>query len=263
MRHAVDFCPYPTSQRMKGLMPMPLFRKIIDEAATIPQISQLCITGLGEPLLDPKLVERVRYARECLPGRFMDLYTNGSYLTPARFDALRDAGLSCISVSLNAVRADQRRDVMGLDDFERVCGYIEYGIQHRGMVLLQVKAVVNGDSFNADDSAEFYKRWGALRAGGYGQTVWEGNWAGVNREAGPPRTLNENCHRALGQIYVTWDGRVTPCCFMPDADQVCLGDLKTQTIREIYNASGYVTFREAHDDRRGKDYDYCARCTAI
>jgi len=42
-------------------MSMDLYRKIIDEAATIESIGSLILHGLGEPLLDPNLNERLSY----------------------------------------------------------------------------------------------------------------------------------------------------------------------------------------------------------
>lgn len=244
-------------------MTMDLYKKILDDAATISQIGQVTITGLGEPLLDAKLIDRVIYTRKMMPTAFIDMYTNGSYLTPAKFESLKAAGISCISVSLNATSTKQRQDIMGLDDYEKVCEYIDYAIAHRGDVGILVKAVVNNDSFTGKHGESFQARWGRAGSDGFGQIVWEGNWAGDGRMAGPPRTLNASCARALGQIYVTYDGRVTPCCFMPDANVVCLGDLRTQTIREVYNGEWYADFRSDHNDSKGTKHSFCAACTAI
>jgi len=44
-------------------------------------------------LLDPDLEERVRYTKEKLPDVFTNIYTNGTYLTPERYERLQAAGL--------------------------------------------------------------------------------------------------------------------------------------------------------------------------
>lgn len=256
------FCPYPAAQRWGGTMAMDLYKKILDEASGIDVITQVCITGLGEPTLDRFVVERVRYAREKKPLAVIDLFTNGVYLTPAKFDALRDAGISSIQVSLNAVNQEQHDQIMGLKGkFDVVCSNIDYAVANRGLVNLEVRAVINGDVFTRSDGYDFYDRWGQRGKGGYGALITEGNWAGDNRTV---RKFDpkEACHRALSQIYIMYDGRVTTCCFDPSGAQV-FGDLKKQTLREVYSSRPYLKFREAHNDGRAEEYDICRGCTRI
>jgi radical SAM protein with 4Fe4S-binding SPASM domain len=242
-------------------MSMDLFRKIMDEAATIPQITQICLTGLGEPSLDRHIVARVKYAREKKPHAFIDMFTHGGHMTPVLFDALRDAGLSSMQFSLNSVRAEQRKKIMGLDDFSKACAHIDYALMNKGSMKVEVRAVFDDENFTREDGHAFYARWGVAREGGAGQLINEGNWAGVNRDMRQfdPKAA---CGRALGQIYVLWNGKVTPCCFMPNED-VIWGDLSNQTIREVYNSQPYTIFREAHSDNQADKYPFCASCTRI
>lgn len=269
------FCIYPAVSAdlaRKGVrrnMDLGLYERILDEASTIPEISQVCLTGLGDPLLDRHLEHRVRYARERLPKTFIDIYTQGTWLTPARFDDLKSAGISCVSISLNGVTKEQRKLQMGLDDFDKVCENIEYAISHANgrvpPVMILVKAVFSSDVFTQDDVNEFYRRWGHRDAGGFGSLVVEGNWAGDNRlvaDGRRPFKPNEACHRALGQIYVTAEGKVTPCCFMP-VPTVVFGDLTKQTIREVYSSPEYLKFREAHFADQADKYEFCKNCTRI
>lgn len=256
------FCVYPTAERWGGLMSQDLFRKILDEAAGIDHITQVCITGLGEPTLDSHLVDRVKYAKEKKPDAFIDVFTNGVYLTPKRFEELRDAKLSSIQVSLNAVRQEQHERIMGLKGkFQTVCDNIDYAIANRGSCNVEVRAVINGDEFTREDGFEFYKRWGRRNADGFGALINEGNWAGDNRTIRDFKP-NEACFRALAQIYVTFDGKVTTCCFDPTGKQV-FGDLNKQTLQEIYSSPDYVAFREAHFQDRADEYPICRDCTRI
>jgi len=261
---ACVWCPYPTTKRAKGFMTLALWRKIITEAAVMPERwHELCLTGLGEPLLDPHLDTRIAFARELLPELPIVVYTNGSYLTPGRFERLAAAGLSVLCVSLNAVRAEQRKQIMALEDYDAVLGYIDYAIaMGEPEVKVQVRAVGSPDTFPLQDMDTFYRRWGDARLGGHGLVTIEGNWAGDNRTV-RPFAPNEACHRALGQLYVTWDGRVTPCCFIPDADVVCFGDLRRQSLREVYGSEEYVRFRQDHAADQADKHAFCARCTRI
>jgi len=256
------FCPYPTMKRAKGTMSMELFRKLIDEATTIPLIDHITITGLGEPLLDRFLVERIRYIRAKMPAVLVDLFTNGSLLKPKLIDQLYEAGLSVLYVSLNAVDREKRNAIMALDDYDQVVEAIEYALTDKPKWKVVVKGIVSKDLMETGDNEAFVKLWrGPFSEGGNAFLHLEGNWAGA---VGPPMRLKpkESCHRALGQLMVLQDGRMSLCCFDSEGD-VTLGNLNTQSLREVYNGPLALGIREAHRDGRRGEIPLCAGCTGI
>jgi hypothetical protein len=261
---ACVFCTYPQVAEVRAgkLMPMSLFKRIIDDASTIPQIDTLKLTGLNEPTLDRFLEERLRYCKEKMPHALTQIYTHGAHLIPKRHDALRAAGLDSIIFSLNAVRAEQHERIMGLKGkFALVCRNIDYAIANRGEKHVEVHAVCNGDTFPAQDVVDFLIRWGHADEGGYGLCVYEGNWTGDTRTV-RGFSPNKCCFRAINQIYVMFDGRVSTCCFDPTGKQV-FGDLSKQTIREVYNFDPYLQFRIDHNNDEADKYDICRNCTRI
>ena len=249
---------------------MDLYRRIIDDAASIPQISAIAFSALGEPSLDRFLVERVAYARKARPDWTpFEVYTNGTGMTPAKFDALREAGVDSVTFSINAVNPDQHEKIMGLKGkFGQVVSNAKYATEnHQGKVDVLVKAVRDDDTFTMEDQVRFYLTWGMrLRPDlmpGFGQVVWMCNWAGeIPLVEGREINADSTCDRALQQISVLWDGKVTMCCFDP-LNTFPLGDLSKQTIREVYNTEKYVTFREDHFNSRASKYELCAKCTRV
>lgn len=272
------FCPYSVMQRPKGTMSLALSKKILDEAATIPVVELVTFTGLGETLLDRYLVERVRYARHVLPaGVKIDLYTNGNLLRPHTTDALIEAGLDVLYVSLNATSAEKRQEIMKLNDFDQVVGYTKYAIdafeqraqaeglgdvRHRTRRRVLVKGIASKDLMEVGEHEQFQQAWGGdWDKGGAAYLHLEGNWAGSvgQKMRTQPRAA---CHRALSQIMILWDGRVSLCCF--DAEgAVILGDTNTQTLREIYAGPKALGIREAHVEGRRSELELCRTCTAI
>jgi radical SAM protein with 4Fe4S-binding SPASM domain len=250
-------------------MSMDLYKKIIDDAATIPQINSIAFSALGEPLLDRFLVERVAYARKMRPDWTpFEVYTNGVALTHEKFDALRDAGIDSLTISLNAVSPEQHEKIMGLKGlFGRVVEHAEYARTHAGNVDVLIKAVRDDVNFTVEDQVRFYLTWGMrlrpdLRPG-HGQVVWMCNWAGGvptvdGREIEPDST----CGRALSQLSILCDGKVSLCCYDPLLKHD-LGDLNKQTIREIYNAPWYTQFREDHFNEKASKYEICRGCTRV
>lgn len=258
-------------------MTMAVFQKIVNEAATIPVIEKLTLTGLGETLQDRFLVERIRYARRVLPkGVSIDLYTAGGLLRPKMTDALIDAGLDVLYISLNAVSREKRLEIMKVDDFDQVVSYTRYAIDAfdlraaaEGLPLTNrktrrviVKGIASKDLMEVGEHEQFQEQWqGDWDKGGAAYLHLEGNWAGSVGAKMRTRPRNA-CSRALSQIMVLWTGEVSLCCF--DAEgAVLLGDLRTQTLREIYGGQPALGIREAHMEGRRGELPLCATCTAI
>lgn len=265
------FCPYTKmnetpGSRLKRLMPMDLYKKIIDEAATISRVTHLTITGLGETLLDRHLEERIAYAKDKFrPGTMIDVYTNGSYLTLERGLRLVDAGVEVIYVSLNAVTAEKRKAVMRIDDFDKVVANTHALIDELkardSKTRVVVKAVVSKDLMEAGDTDLFLKEWGGpWDRGGNAYLHQEGNWAGVQWDMRVK--MNKPCGRALDEFMVLSDGRVSACCFDGFGTKI-LGDLNTQSMREVYAGSVALEFRQLHNDGRRQEIPICFNCTGI
>lgn len=253
---ACCFCPYPIMQRAKGLMPMPLFERIIADAATVPLIDRISLVGLGEPTLDRFLVQRIEAVRRSMAAIWLDVVTNGSLLTRKLIDQLIAAGLTQLSISLNAVTREKRRAIMQLDDFDRVVEMCHYAIAAgAGRMKVVVKGLNEKDLMEAGDLAQFAETWGERAF-----LHLEGNWAGSMRKARIP--MAEACHRALSQIMVLWDGRVSLCCFDAEGAEI-LGDLRTQTLREVFNGGRALEIRTAHAEGRRAEIPLCAGCTTI
>jgi len=250
-------------KRKHVTMPLELHRKIVDEAATIPLFDLFTITGLGEPLLDKDLVEKVRYAREKFdPKVCIDVYTNGSFLTVEKAQELADAGLGTLMISLNAVRAVRRREIMGLDDFDRVVKTIREIMEKlKGKMSIVVKGIVTKDLMEGDEQIQFMKKWGGrVEEGGHAFLHLEGNWAGKIYKVRTTQTMP--CSRALGAIMVLADGRVCLCC--QDAEgEVIFGDLNHDTLRNIYQSREYVKLRQAHIEEKRSTLFLCKDCAMI
>lgn len=69
------------------------------------------------------------------------------------------------------------------------------------------------------------------------------------------------CHLLWrGPLYVRYDGLAYPCCYVYDEQPV--GDLKTQSVMDVWNSSAMVRMREAHLKGDFQDYPRCVSCQA-
>ena len=225
-------------------MSMDLFHKIIDEVVTIPEIDMVDFSGIGEPLLDSHIIDRIRYISERSSIR-TQLATNGLLLMPYVHDMLRDAGLYNLNISLNANNPTQHEQITGMKGkFDLVVQNAVHAI--RSGKYTSVSAVIT-DGFTEEDAKAFVDTWG--KSAHYRKEV--------RVDSGPPNPMC--CWRALCEIYVMYDGTVTPCCFDVFGRQR-FGNLNDKTLREIYNGPEYLRFREAHNDNQADRYVVCQRC---
>ena len=107
------FCTYPSMRRQRGRMEDTVFRKILSDAKDLEMfIDRVSLQGLGEPLMDKAIVERVYQAKETFPDAEVSVYTNGTFLTPLMTARLKAAGLSLLVVSLTGSNAAEREAAM-------------------------------------------------------------------------------------------------------------------------------------------------------
>ena len=258
------FCPYPkTMNERAGLILADKYvYKLLDDAAQSDKIKIVIFHGLNEPLLDKRLEDFTRYIKTKRPDITVVIFTNGVFLTPKRFESLKAAGLGSLVVSLNAVSQEQHERIMGLKGkFATVVDNCRYAIAHLDGMDFGVHAVVNDDTFTERDGVEFLRAWGISTMGGHGLCVREGNWAGDNRTTYTFKP-NEWCSRATTSIYVTCEGTVTACCFDPYG-KLDFGNIKEQSLADIYSGEKYVRFRQDHVNDEADKWEICKNCTRI
>jgi radical SAM protein with 4Fe4S-binding SPASM domain len=73
-------------------------------------------------------------------------------------------------------------------------------------------------------------------------------------------SLPDRCARLWFNPVITWDGKVIPCCFDKDAEYV-MGDLNTDSFREIWNGPKYRIFRKSILSGRHM-IEICRNCTS-
>ncbi len=92
-----------------------LFTKIVDQT---PNIKRVVLHGVGEPMLVKDLPRMVQYLKQ--RGVYVLFNTNGTLLTERNGQALIDAGLDELRVSLDAADAGIFQMVRGKDMFDRI-----------------------------------------------------------------------------------------------------------------------------------------------
>jgi Radical SAM superfamily/Iron-sulfur cluster-binding domain len=246
------FCPRDEMHRRQGVMSFELFCKIVDECAALG-ITHVRVHNYGEPFIDRRLVEKVRYAKQ--KGiREVGMISNGSLITEDIARGMIAAGLDAINISVDAsgkevfeaTRVGLKYDKV-IANIERIVRLrAESGRRRPKLILSFVR------QNNSQDEQAFIEHWRGIADKIHVTDLH--NWAGtLNRES----DVTYPCYRPWLTFTVLWDGRVSLCCADFDARTV-LGDVTSSTIQEIWNAEPYRHARRLHLESGGPDI--CRAC---
>jgi radical SAM protein with 4Fe4S-binding SPASM domain len=246
------FCPRDEMHRRQGVMDMDLYKKIVDECAALG-ITHVRVHNYGEPFLDRQLVEKVRYAKSKGIAE-VGMISNGSLITEEIARGMIDAGLDAINISVDASGKEVFEKTRLHLKYDDVIGNIktlarlrkESGRRRPKLILSFVR------QNNSADEQAFIDEWSTVADKVHVTDLH--NWAG---------TLNSHsdvrypCYRLWLTFTVLWDGRVSLCCADFDGRHI-LGDLRTQTIAQIWNSPAYRAVRKQHLDNGGPEI--CRSC---
>jgi MoaA/NifB/PqqE/SkfB family radical SAM enzyme len=246
------FCPRDDMHRRQGVMEMGLYRKIVDECVELG-IEHVRMHNYGEPFIDRQLVDKVRYAKERgIPQ--VGMISNGSLITDQVARGMIEAGLDAINISVDASGREVFESTrIGLK-YDKVIANIERLLAIRAELgRTRPKLIL---SFvrqnNSVEEQTFIEHWQA-RVDKVHITDLH-NWAGtLNTES----DVNFPCYRPWLTFTALWDGRVALCCADFDGKEI-LGDLRSSTIREIWNSEPFLRVRRAHLESGGPDI--CRAC---
>jgi MoaA/NifB/PqqE/SkfB family radical SAM enzyme len=246
------FCPRDDMKRRQGVMEMGLYRKVIDECVALG-IEHVRMHNYGEPFIDRQLVEKVRYAKaRGVPQ--VGMISNGSLITDDVARGMIEAGLDAINISVDASgREIFEKTRIGLK-YDKVIAGIERLLRIRAELgRVRPKMILSFVRQNdSEDERAFIEHWRA-RVDKIHVTDLH-NWAGtLNRQA----DVNYPCYRPWLTFTVLWDGRVALCCADFDGREI-LGDLRTSSIRDVWNGEAYQRVRRLHLESGGPDI--CTAC---
>jgi radical SAM protein with 4Fe4S-binding SPASM domain len=246
------FCPRDEMHRRQGVMDFDLFRKIVDECAALG-ITHVRMHNYGEAFLDRQLVEKVRYAKSHGIAE-VGMISNGSLITEDVARAMIEAGLDAINISVDAAGKEVFERTRVHLDYDTVIGNIrtlarlrqEMGRKRPRLILSFVR------QHDSADERAFIEEWSRVADKVHITDLH--NWAGTLNATSD---VNYPCYRLWLTFTVLWDGRVSLCCADFDGRNV-LGDLRTQTIAQIWNSPAYRAVRRQHLQSGGPEI--CRSC---
>ncbi len=269
-------CPYPYTvhRQERQVMDDALFTKIARECASEPDLQEFVPMAQNEPLLDPKLEARIaEFKSLAAPHQIVEIVTNGSALTPARFLKLVQAGVDLITVSLSAhSEATYNKVMQGLSWPQVMKNLDGLAAADTSKVNLFLRYIHQRD--NQTEFPAFRRHW--LRRG-FNLFAFEmNNRAGTVKDYGSlepvksfffrrlrkvmGRKYFRVCPHAFSIAHVLQNGDV-PLCANDWDNREILGNVKRDRLREIYNSPRLQDIRELMRQGRYEEIGPCRDCS--
>lgn len=234
-----------------------LFRKIISEAKDF-KINQLILSGIGEPLLDPYLIARIKYARSQIKKSKIKIFTNASLLTPKKSRELIYSGLDDLVISFNGFENSYEK-VMRLN-FKQTVKNIKYFLQKRPKKL-HVHLSCMYVTQNAKEINQLIKFW-EDSVDSLAVKVPE-NWAGEKTVKTPfilpYQSKKWPCKGLFDSFNIYWNGSVVLCCRDHEA-QFIVGNVESHSMKEVWLNPGFQKIRQLHLNGQIDKIPICKNC---
>lgn len=258
------FCPMCLRDRIyfpPRDMEFSVFQKIIDEGKDFLEFA--IPYGAGEPLLNPQIFDMVAYCTKM--GVPSGISTNATVLSAEYSRRLIEAGLDSIIFAFDGATPETFETYRRGAKFDQVRGNILTFLQVKKAMKSKIFCIVQAVALkeNLKEIPEIIKMW--QREGIDGVRIKkdevhnEGCAIPGYKSERPP--LRHHCyHLWRGPMYIHYDGTVFPCCYSyPDEP---IGNVKRNTLREIWNSEKIVRMREAHIRGESRNYQVCVNCSA-
>ncbi len=255
-----------------GYIDLDLYRKIVDEAKDFAL--EINLFFRGEPLLHQQMPEILRYGRS--KGVRLHVNTNATILREKQARMLIENGASKVTISFDgpdkATYETMRKGARYETTLENVRRFLQLvqEYRHNGWrtpyTVMQVILPYDPQSPGPDVPKHMKDLFAGLPVDEW-DPIWPHGWAGVMQENGivQAQPYGENyhpCNWLWKSLAIYWDGRVASCCADFSGDQM-IGDVKTQTLREIWNGDAIVRLRTLQVEGRYKEATLCSGCDAL
>jgi radical SAM protein with 4Fe4S-binding SPASM domain len=271
-------CPYPYTVHLqpREVMDDALYTKIVAEAAAEDDFHELVPMVQNEPLLDVKLEERIaEFKRRAKPHQAVEIVTNGTALTPARFKKLVESGLDTLTVSLSAfTEATYNKLIEGLS-WSQMTRNLEAVVASPLVSRVNIFLRYVRQKGNEGEFPLFKKYWkkhgvnvsnyeinnrsGALKGYKDRQPFKSFLFRRARKSMGRV-VFKDACPHAFGIMHVLSNGDV-PLCANDWHNRHVLGNAREGSIREIYNSPRMNEIRSLMEQGRFDEIDACRDCS--
>jgi len=265
---------HPTD-RAKGIMPMDKFTGLID--ALKPHraaVEMFDLFGLGEPLIDPFLAERIRYVKDA-GFRNTSISTNAHLLSDEKARDLLEAGLDTVIFSIDGFSKETHEAVRVRTKYERVVQNCLEMIRQRDAGGYKTRFVVRfvrqpSNAHEWDDYRRFWldvlsldRRDVLIR---YDVHNWSDQIEGkaLNDEDWRDPVIDRDpCHHIYEKLVILANGAVALCFEDILEAQFRFGNAFEDDPIDVFNSARFNKIRKLHGAGKRCNLGICSGCMVL
>jgi len=243
------YCPMSMYNRKQQYMSEELLQKIISQLKEVDYKAGIVLNFFNEPLLDVDLIEKIKYIRKNLPNAYILFNSNGDFLTRELLENFFSVGLNLIIVTLHT---NPEKEYI---DFEKRSEMFNFLNKMNLSEYFDERSEIEGKNITLKISFSRYRQLNILC----------NNWQIYGNDRGGVLTeLSKEvrdmpCKNPFREIYIKYDGTITPCCNIYFNLNPIYGNLNSDSIIDIYFSKNMIEFRKKLFSFSPKT-GYCAFC---
>lgn len=251
------FCAYQYQERATGVMSTALFTKVIDEFSALGGGELGLTPTVGDPLVDPHIVERIRYARSKPNIKTIGMYSNMISLDRIGLDALLTSGIGTIVVSTSGFDEAMYKRVYRSSMYAQMLDNVKRFARANNAAGRPVDFQIDmradrpaAEVFALPDHAGVQDVVGADKIG---IKFRYDSWAGLitadqlqgAMQLRKPKAKPSPCSELYSGPIVYWDGSVGACgCRDVNASELIIGDATRDDLQTIWFGEELRRLRE-------------------
>ncbi len=270
-------CPSGTGEltRQLGFLSVENFREIVDQISDTGFYIQLFFQG--EPYLNKQLGEMVAYAQK--KNVYVSVSTNGNLITPKNIDKLIENVPDKIIFSLDGLDEESYQNYRVGGTFKKADDALNLLIEAKRKLKLkkpfvELQFIVMKQNEHLIEEVNAYSEsrgvdrlvFKTMQVSSYDNAIkflpTDGKYSRYIISNGDYKLKGKqsnHCFALWRTAVITWDKQMVPCCFDKDANYH-LGDLRKNSIKEIWKSESYQKFRLGVLTNR-KGNPMCNNCT--
>lgn len=270
-----SFCPTGDRQLMKDIgrpmrtMKWEVYTKIIDDLKEFDEpIRVLRLYKDGEPMLNPRFADMIKYAKDSGSVLKVDTTTNASMLNPKLNLEIIEAGLDRINISVEGVNAEQYMEFSKYKiDFDKFVENVKHFYENRKQCEVVVK--INGDTLSEENKKFFIETFKDIADGVYIEHImscWPEfelrDGLEVNQEHGIyGQEIKEVsvCPYVFYSFSLNSDGQAS-LCFLDWSRKLLIGDVREESVKSIWLGDKMKEYQKMFLRHERKNHPVCKDC---
>lgn len=257
-------CPYTNSKiredyKNRPFMPEDTFKIIADQCGRYN--AWIRLSGGGEPMLHPKAVELIEYAKRV--GAKVGLITNGSKFNEENSKRILEAQIDMTEFSVDAADPYTYAKVRKGLDWDTLVRNVKRMVQIRNRLKSSTRIIASVVNQIGVDINKVEKFWEGIvdKVQKRKYLTWGINDSSKAADPAPYLPPEEliPCPFIFERLNIDSRGRVMVCGF-DIAAKTNMGNVHETSIKEIWHGNGFEYYRKMHLAKKGNKIALCKDC---